>query len=32
VRTIHMVWDDFNVAPPWFAMELSSTAARAAAQ
>jgi hexosaminidase len=32
VRTFRLAWDDFSVAPPWFAMELSSTAARAAAQ
>jgi hexosaminidase len=32
VRTYHIAWEDFGVTPPWFGMELSSTAARAAAQ
>jgi hypothetical protein len=31
-RNYRLAWDDFSVAPPWFAMELSSTAAHAAAQ
>ena len=32
VRDYHLAWDDFKVTPPWFGMELSSTAATAAAQ
>jgi hexosaminidase len=32
VRDYHLAWDDFSVNPPWFGMELSSTAATAAAQ
>jgi hexosaminidase len=32
VRDYHLSWDNFAVTSPWFAMELSSTAATAAAQ